>query len=509
MKDAIISILGWLLGLFFLFIGVETISDSFIAGLFLLMAAILSLPPGIRKIREKIDLSGTSRTLLILLLFIFALIVFPSTQDPESRNSDIAPVNTSDLPDKPVANEEQKSSPEKETKNPPQPTVTPSPQNTQQETEQHAESNNADESSSKNCKLRVGAFNIKIFGQSKASNQEVMNTLAKVVRKYDIVGIQEIRDSSQTALPALVSEVNEDGSKYSYVVSDRLGRTNSKEQYAYIYNTKTVELEGTPKTYPEPSNTDPFHREPYIATFKSGDFDATYLLIHTDPDEATSEINALSDVIEYVEDENPEESDIILMGDLNADGSYFNENSQNSLSKYHWLIGNSLDTTTGSTDYTYDRIITTDSAYKEFTGESGVFRFDSTYGLSSEETTAVSDHYPVYSEFSYSGTVDNTKNNDLSTQSTTTTTSTTETTKTSDSVETSTPEVTQTPDAEESTSSGSSSSEGLYVGNSDSKIYHYAGCSSAERISSEHRVLFSSKEEAEAAGYRACKRCNP
>ena len=77
-----------------------------------------------------------------------------------------------------------------------------------------------------------------------------MDVLADIIRTYDAIAIQEIRDASQTALPALVDLVNTDGSQYSYVVSERLGRTTSKEQYAHIFNTNTVELTSTPRTYP-------------------------------------------------------------------------------------------------------------------------------------------------------------------------------------------------------------------------------------------------------------------
>ena len=88
--------------------------------------------------------------------------------------------------------------------------------------------------------LRIGAFNIQIFGISKASKPEVMDVLADIIRTYDVIAIQEIRDKSQTALPSLVNLVNADGSQYEYIVSERLGRTTSKEQYAYIYNTGTI-----------------------------------------------------------------------------------------------------------------------------------------------------------------------------------------------------------------------------------------------------------------------------
>lgn len=231
-----------------------------------------------------------------------------------------------------------------------------------------------------------------------------MDVLARIVRTYDIVAIQELRDKSQTTLPALIDLVNADGSRYDYVVSERLGRTEHyREQYAYLYNTQTIQLVGTPQTYPEPGGTDPFHREPYIASFKAagGNFDATLMVIHTDPDEATEEINALDAVVSYARSACPGEQDFIVLGDLNADCSYFDEDSASTLSgsEYYWCIDNNVDTTTKTTDCTYDRIIITNAAVSDYTGDAGVYRFDQKYGLTVDETTVVSDHYPVYAEF--------------------------------------------------------------------------------------------------------------
>lgn len=48
-----------------------------------------------------------------------------------------------------------------------------------------------------------------------------------------------------------------------------------------------------------------------------------------------------------------------------------------------------------------------------------------------------------------------------------------------------------------------------YIGNSDSHIFHYASCYQAKRIGADHRVCFSTREEAIAAGYRPCEICKP
>jgi len=256
--------------------------------------------------------------------------------------------------------------------------------------------------------LRIGAFNIQVFGKSKASKPEVMDVLGKIIRTYDVIAIQEIRDKSQTALPALVNTVNSDNSEYDYVVSERLGRTTSKEQYAYIYNTQTVELTDTPYTYPEPAGTDPFHREPYIASFRGGNFDFTLVGIHTKPDpkgtRTYSEISHLTGVVDSISAMNPNEKDIIVLGDFNADGDYFDEDTNTNpfkAPKFRWVITNDMDTMV-RTDWTYDRMVMMNATlnHEYVSGSAAVFYFDTEYGISDENLVwNVSDHYPIYAKF--------------------------------------------------------------------------------------------------------------
>ena len=48
-----------------------------------------------------------------------------------------------------------------------------------------------------------------------------------------------------------------------------------------------------------------------------------------------------------------------------------------------------------------------------------------------------------------------------------------------------------------------------YIGNANSGKFHYADCSSANKMNPNNRVYFNSREEAVAAGYVPCKRCKP
>lgn len=48
-----------------------------------------------------------------------------------------------------------------------------------------------------------------------------------------------------------------------------------------------------------------------------------------------------------------------------------------------------------------------------------------------------------------------------------------------------------------------------YVGNSNTKKFHLSTCRYADEISSDHKVYFSTRQAAIAAGYIPCKVCNP
>jgi len=249
--------------------------------------------------------------------------------------------------------------------------------------------------------IKVAAFNIQVFGQAKRGKPEVMGVLVDVAREFDVMLVQEIRDSSGETAPAYLDLINGEGAIYAYIESERLGRSTSKESYAYYWNTETVEyLEGSAYVYNDTG--DVFEREPYVASFSSGGFDFTLVGIHVKPDDAENEIGNLTLVVASILASAPVEGDVIVMGDFNADGGYFDEDGPSPLigEGYHWIVENSYDTMT-KTDWTYDRIVLLDGTYlgEYVTGSCQVFYFDAVYGISQELTEDVSDHYPVYAVY--------------------------------------------------------------------------------------------------------------
>ena len=48
-----------------------------------------------------------------------------------------------------------------------------------------------------------------------------------------------------------------------------------------------------------------------------------------------------------------------------------------------------------------------------------------------------------------------------------------------------------------------------YVGNANSKVFHYSDCTSANKMNPANKIIFNSRDEAVQTGYRPCKKCKP
>lgn len=249
--------------------------------------------------------------------------------------------------------------------------------------------------------IRIASFNIQVFGTSKEKKQDVMDVLAKVVRRYDIVAIQEIRAIDQDVIPRFVDRVNADGAEYGHVLGPRLGRTSSKEQYVFIFDRARIELvRDSVYTVADPG--DRLHREPLVARFRvrgppsEHAFTFTLVNIHTDPDETDQELDALGDVFAAVQRNGSHEDDVILLGDLNVDERHLGKLGR--LPQIDWAISG-LKTNTRRTK-SYDNIVFDSRATAEYTGRSGVLDLMAEYGLTDQQALQVSDHLPIWAAFS-------------------------------------------------------------------------------------------------------------
>ncbi|NWZ18517.1 DNAS1 protein, partial [Asarcornis scutulata] len=255
--------------------------------------------------------------------------------------------------------------------------------------------------------LRISAFNIRSFGDSKMSNQTIADFIVSILSEYDLTVVQEVRDTDLSSVRKLVAQLNSASPyPYSFLDSIPLGRNSYKEQYVYIYRSDILSVLGS-YYYDdgcEPCGTDVFSREPFIVKFSSpttqlAEFVAVPL--HAEPSSAAAEIDALADV--YTDVINKWATDnVLFLGDFNADCSYVTEAQWPSirlrnLQACEWLIPDSADTTVGSTDCAYDRIVACGAALRQAVepGSAAVNNFQQTFRIQNKDALAVSDHFPV------------------------------------------------------------------------------------------------------------------
>lgn len=309
--------------------------------------------------------------------------------------------------------------------------------------------------------VRIAAFNIQVFGEKKASNDTVMDVLARVGQEFDVLLVQEVRDAREQVADLFLDRINRDAEfPFAMVEGPRLGRTTSKEQYVVYYRPAVVQLVDS-FTVPDPD--DRFEREPLVVGFRAGRFDFRLIGAHIKPDDAADELAALSEVAGAVADST--EGDVILLGDFNADCSYFNESNPGHplrAAVFHWVIGDEVQTAV-RTGCTYDRMVLLDGTFNaEYVPNSAqVFRYDEEFGLTDPNfVRQVSDHYPVYAEFRITG-----------------------------------------PD-DDGARTGPPPPAGPFVASRAGRVYYRAECNAARRLAPENVISFSTEQEAQQAGYR-------
>jgi hypothetical protein len=225
-------------------------------------------------------------------------------------------------------------------------------------------------------RISIATWNLKIFGRSKIQDSAVMDFIFDTIAEYDIVAIQEIRDSSGISMQYLCDTLVD----YSCVISERTGYSNIKEQYAFVYKKKFRRT----ATHDYSDLQDEYSRPPFLVEFKVGNWTFSLVTMHTVPDDTPDELDKLDDLLDDIE------GDVILLGDLNADCTYYNTEKEDDFTEsWLWLVPDDEDTTVSGTDCAYDRFIVSSGVYDNYIS----------YGVERAISSEVSDHYLVWAEF--------------------------------------------------------------------------------------------------------------
>lgn len=249
--------------------------------------------------------------------------------------------------------------------------------------------------------IRIASFHVRAFGAKKTDKPPVIEVLVETVRRFDIVAIQGIRGDNRRLVAALVDRVNDNGRRYDFLIGAPAGRTQAKEQAAFLFDSTTVQVDRLAcYTVVDPQGL--FERPPLVGSFRVRQvaperaFTFTLINVHTNPNDVGTELDALAAVYRQVRRARRGEDDIILLGDLNA-----NERQLAGLGRIPGIrcaISRASTHTPGTRQY--DNILFSSPATTEFTGRAGLFDVMREFNLTTQQTLEISDHLPVWAEFS-------------------------------------------------------------------------------------------------------------
>ena len=244
--------------------------------------------------------------------------------------------------------------------------------------------------------LTLASFNIRIFSTGSRDDAELA-LIADRLQLFDLIAIQELRD--EEVIDRTLQILADRGHAFRAVVSPPAGR-GVKELYAFLYRPDKVQPLGPQRLYPDPD--DAFIREPFWASFKAGQFDFTLVTIHAIYGDSKADRRAeaalLDDIYQLVQGVDPDEQDVIVLGDFNLppDDPGFVELD----ALLDPLFTDDIRTTISDASL-YDNIWFDPVYVQEWTGQIGVDRFDETaFGNDDKAASlAVSDHRPIWATF--------------------------------------------------------------------------------------------------------------
>ena len=246
--------------------------------------------------------------------------------------------------------------------------------------------------------ISLCSWNLKDFGKSKSA--EEIAFIAGVVNEFDVIAIQEVVAGygGAQAVAMLNDQLNRKGSKWDYVVSDPTYSSSYKqERYAFIWKTNKLQKKGD--AWLEKKYQLEIDREPFYASFQSGNKMFTVVNFHA----ITKKMQPETEIkyFKFLPAEYPE-LNLIFTGDFNCPQSHSVFNPLKAMGYQPAL--------TGQKTSLRHQCLGDDCLASEFDNifyntqlvlavQSGAVKFYSAFP-SLEEANLISDHLPIFLKLS-------------------------------------------------------------------------------------------------------------
>lgn len=264
--------------------------------------------------------------------------------------------------------------------------------------------------------VRIASFklNERITGRQSGEGIEL---LADICRRYDAIAFQEIDGSDNSWLARLTDRMNAMGAigtlnvnvgagspknKTDYFhVSQRSQDLGTSTQSAIVFNRRTLDLDPLHYTLNDPDNI--LSREPLVALFRArgtksseNAFTFTMVNVKIDGQRPDVELAYLGELFRAIRDDGRGEDDVLIVGDFHAGDQELQPMRKRA--GLTWVVSNRPTNTLNTSQF--DNLVFNEVATVEFTGRGGVFDFLRHYNLRLDDALRISEHMPVWAEFS-------------------------------------------------------------------------------------------------------------
>lgn len=266
--------------------------------------------------------------------------------------------------------------------------------------------------------LTIATWNIREFGNpARPRLPQSLHYIAEILGQFDLIGVVELRDDVREAAEVLRYL----GPYWDVVYSDYIeDHGGNKERVGFVYDTRACTFTGLAGNANEPRKKKgveylpqkSWWRKPFMASFRSGNFDFIVLMTHIRWGKAASdralELGMLAD---YVNNRTVKgaslEQDVLVMGDFNI--PTLDSPLYEAVTKRGLRMPASLAGITGSNlarDKRYDQILHNPVYTKSLTDKGGVLDFigegwgalypEAKSAFDPDFTYQLSDHLPLW-----------------------------------------------------------------------------------------------------------------
>ncbi len=248
--------------------------------------------------------------------------------------------------------------------------------------------------------IRIASFNLHSFNESKLQKRPVVETLARIIRQFDVIALQHIDARHSGLVPALVDRINMSDRRYDYALGPHVGPDGKKQQFAFLFDATRIETDRDQLyTLEDPQNLIDY--EPIVGWFRVKNLQPTEAFtfslvnVRIDPNSAERERGLLPAIVRSVRQDGRLEDDIIVLGDFSSSSQQLQE-----VAGLNMTMALEEVATTVSGEWMLDNILFPARSTDEFTGRSGVIDFLRQLNLSYDQSMQISMHLPVWAEFS-------------------------------------------------------------------------------------------------------------